>query len=49
MSSGAHEGNQHDGIVVQPRGGCVLFDSQDQFYYMARKGNAFFLVEERLG
>ena len=37
-----HEGNHYHGIM-----GGISFDSPDQLHYMARKGNAFYLVEER--
>ena len=37
------EGNRYDNIQ-----GSIIFDSPDQLHYIARKGNAFYLIEERL-
>jgi len=42
------EGSKYDGIVAPPEGEGIIFDSTDQLHYMGRKGNAFYLVEERL-
>ena len=42
------EGSQYDSIVAHPEGGGVVFDSPNQLHYMARKGNAFYMVKERL-
>ena len=43
-----HEGSRYDQIVAAPQGRSVIFDSSDQLHYIARKGEAFYLVEERL-
>ena len=43
------EGSQYDDIVVAREVGGVIFDSPNQLHYVARKGNAFYLVEEQLG
>ena len=42
------EGSQYYGIVAPPVGGGVIFDSPNQMHYLARKGNAFCLVEESI-
>ena len=42
------EGSQYDGIVTPPEGGGVILDSPDQLHYMTQRGNALYLVEERL-
>ena len=41
------EGSQFDDVVAAREGRGVIFDSPDQLHYMARRGNAFYLVEER--
>lgn len=40
--------SQYDAIVAPPEKGGAIFDSPDQLHYIARKGSAFYLVEERL-
>ena len=40
------EGSRYDGIVAPPEGGGIISDSPNQLHYIARKGNAFYLVEE---
>ena len=40
------EGSQYDDIIADPERGSVIFDSPNQLHYMARKGNAFYLVEK---
>ena len=42
------EGRCYDAIVVPPRSPGIIFDSPNQLHYMARKGSAFYLIEERL-
>ena len=42
------EGCHYDAILVPPRKESVIFDSPDQFHYMAQRGNAFYLVDERI-
>ena len=42
------EGKKYDGIVAPPEGEGIIFDSPDQVHYIARKSNAFYLVEERM-
>ncbi len=37
------EGKRYDGIV-----GKIIFDSSDSLHYLAQKGEAIFLVEERI-
>ena len=41
-------GSQYDAIIAPPKSGGVIFDSPNQLHYIARKDNAFYLVEERL-
>jgi len=42
------EGGQYDGILAPPEGGGIVFDSPNQLHYIARKGKAFYLIEECL-
>ena len=42
------EGSQYDDIVAPRESGGIIFDSPNQLHYMAQRGNAFYLVEERL-
>ncbi|HJN87071.1 MAG TPA: WD40 repeat domain-containing protein [Dehalococcoidia bacterium] len=42
------EGSQYNAIPAPSGGGGIIFDSPNQLHYIARKGNAFYLVEERL-
>ena len=42
------EGSHYRSIVAPPGGGGVIFDSPNELHYMARKGNAFYRVEERI-
>jgi hypothetical protein len=42
------EGKHFDDILVADEVGGVIFESAEQVYYVARKGNAFYLVEERV-
>ena len=43
------KGRYYDDIVAAQEVGGVIFDSPDQLHYVARKGKAFYLVEEQLG
>jgi len=42
------EGSRYDSIVAPRESGGIIFDLPNQLYYIARKGHAFYLVEERL-
>ena len=41
------EGKQYDGIVALG-GGRIVFDSPDSFYYLGRRGDKIYLVQETL-
>jgi len=40
------EGKPYDSILFIYNGGSIVFDSQDSFHYLARKGKGVYLVEE---
>jgi len=40
------EDKQYDGIRAE--GGTIIFDSPNSLHYLARKGNCFYLVEQRI-
>ena len=43
------EGRQYDSILCGwPMGGWIIFDSHDNFHYLARKNDGVYLVEERI-
>jgi len=39
-------GKPYDSIIFIYNGGSIVFDSQDRFHYLARKGKGVYLVEE---
>jgi len=42
------KGRYYDAIVAPQKSAGIIFDSPDQLHYIARKGNAFYLVENIL-
>jgi Tol biopolymer transport system component len=40
------DGKAYDYIIFIYNGGSIVFDSQDRFHYLARKGKGVYLVEE---
>jgi hypothetical protein len=42
------EGKKYDNIIVAMEVGKIVWDNPDQIHYLAQKGNAVYLVEEKL-
>ncbi len=40
------EGKRYDSIIFVYDGGSRVFDTEDHFHYLARRGNGIYLVEE---